>query len=73
MGSANRSRVKNIDQRQEWVQVCRDSRIVTVEHVPGVLNVADIMTKYYFKHPKKFEKQRDWLQVRVPSNEFFVT
>jgi len=73
MGSANRSRVKNIDQRQEWVQVCRDSRILTVDHVPGKLNVADIMTKYYFKHPKKFETQRDWIQVRVPSNEFLVT
>lgn len=51
------SRHKNIDQRQEWVQICRDSsRIVTVEHVPGILNVADIMTKYFFKHPGKFDK-----------------
>ena len=33
MGTAQRSRLKNIDQRQKWVQVCRDKRVCTVDHV----------------------------------------
>ena len=72
MGTAQRSRLKNVDQRLKWVQVCRDKRVCTVDHVPGVLNVADIMTKYFFKHPSKFEKQRDWIQVKVPDNKFNI-
>ena len=70
MGTAMRSRMKHIDQRQGWVGACRDARIVDAVYGKGEDNNADIGTKGYFKHPKQFEERRDRLQVRVPTTGF---
>ena len=69
-GSAMKSTLSHVDQRLQWVHLCRDKRVSTVIHESGKTNVADIMTKYFFKHPGLFEKQRDWIQVSVPPNAF---
>ena len=70
MGTAMRSRLKHIDQRQQWVQLTRDTRVVEVRYGKGATNKADIQTKVFFKHPKKYETQRDAIQVRVPATDF---
>ena len=70
MGTAMRSRMKHIDQRQGWVGACRDARVVDAVYGKGEDNIADIGTKGYFKHPKQFEERRDRIQVRVPSTGF---
>ena len=43
--SAQRSKLKHIDCRQEWVKTLRDKSIVKVEHIPTKDNLADLFTK----------------------------
>ena len=56
MGTALKTRLRHVDQRQGWVRACRDSRIATVESVPGDQNPADLGTKIYFKRPGQYEQ-----------------
>ena len=44
-GSAQRSKLKHIDARQEWVRTLRDRRVCTTRHIPTAENIADIFTK----------------------------
>ena len=69
-GTIRRSKLNHIDQRQHWVQVCRDKRICDVEQAPGPLNNADVHTKHYHKHPTVFKRNRDRQQVQVPPTAF---
>jgi hypothetical protein len=43
--SAQRSKLKHIDCRQEWVKILRDKSICTPVHVPTKDNLADLFTK----------------------------
>ena len=70
MGSAQRSTMLHVDQRQQWVQLCRDKRVVVVDHESGATNLADINTKSFQRHPGKFKTQRSWIQFSVPANAF---
>jgi len=60
----------HVDQRQQWVQLCRDKRVVVVDQEIGASNRADINTKSFQRHPGKFMKQRAWIQFSVPANIF---
>ena len=40
-----RSKMKHIDTRQQWVCAMRNHEIIKVSHIPGVDNLADILTK----------------------------
>ena len=70
MGTAQRSKMVNVDQRLMWVQMCRDSRVSDVEQESGLTNTADINTKSFQNAPGKFYRQRGWLQCLVPINKF---
>ena len=43
--TANKTRLKHIDQRQQWVTVLRDKSISEPVHVPTEFNLADLFTK----------------------------
>ena len=43
--SAQRSKLKHIDCRQEWVKTLRDKSICTPVHIPTKDNLADLFTK----------------------------
>ena len=45
LGTAQRSKLKHIDCRQEWVKTLRDRNICTPVHIPSEDNLADIFTK----------------------------
>ena len=44
-GNAQKTKMKHIDCRLEWVRILRNKSIVKVEHVPTKENLADIFTK----------------------------
>ena len=44
-GSAQKTKMKHIDCRLEWVRMLRNKEIVKVEHIPTKENLADIFTK----------------------------
>ena len=56
-GTVQRSKLKHIDCRQEWVKTLRDKDLVKVVHVDTALNVADIGTKILDR--LTFERLRD--------------
>ena len=70
MGTAIRTRLRHVDQRQSWVRACRDSRILTAGTVRGDLNPADLGTKIYFKRPGLFEQLVGQLFAKVPATVF---
>jgi len=43
--SAQRSKLKHIDCRQEWIKILRDKPVCTPAHVPTKDNLADLFTK----------------------------
>ena len=43
--SAQKTKLKHIDCRQEWVQALRNKNIIQPAHVPTDDNLADLMTK----------------------------
>ena len=43
--TANKTRLKHIDCRQEWVKMLRNKSLVEPLHVPSEDNLADIFTK----------------------------
>ena len=43
--TANKTRLKHIDCRQEWVKMLRNKALVKPLHVPSADNLADIFTK----------------------------
>ena len=43
--SANKTRLKHIDCRQEWVKMLRNKALIKPVHVPSEDNLADIFTK----------------------------
>ena len=43
--TANKTRLKHIDCRQEWVKMLRNKSLVKPMHVPSEDNLADIFTK----------------------------
>ena len=45
MGSAQKTKLKHIDFRQEWVQTLRNRGMMTPQHVDSAENLADILTK----------------------------
>jgi len=45
MGSAQKTKLKHIDCRQEWVHMLRDRSLMIPRHVPSADNLADILTK----------------------------
>ena len=44
-GSANKTRLKHIDARQEWIQVLRNKDLFIATYVPTEENLADLFTK----------------------------
>ena len=60
--TCNRSKLKHIDCRQEWVKTLRDKGIVKLVYVPTDDNVADMFTKILAKD--KFCKFRNSLMDR---------
>ena len=44
-GNAQKTKMKHIDCRLEWVRILHNKNIVKVEHVPTKENLADIFTK----------------------------
>lgn len=67
---AIRNLLHHIDQRQCWVAACRDSRVCVVQKVGTKGNYTDIGSKGFVSRPKEFLRQRDRLQVLVPSTSF---
>ena len=61
-GSAQKTKLKHIDCRQEWVQTLRNRSIMIPEYVPTEDNIADIMTKIL--GPKVFIVLRDRVMSR---------
>ena len=55
-GTAIKTTLRHVDQRQQWVRMCRDKRVAWPQHIPGFINLADIGTKFFFKHEKVFER-----------------
>ncbi len=47
--TANKTRLKHIDCRQEWVKMLRNKSLVKPLHVPSEDNLADIVTKILSK------------------------
>ena len=43
--SAQRSKLKHIDCRQEWVELLRDRSVCTLKHIPTEDDLADLFTK----------------------------
>ena len=43
--TANKTRLKHIDCRQEWVKMLRNKALIRPVHVPSEDNLADIFTK----------------------------
>ena len=70
MGTARRTQLRHVDQRQCWVRAARDAGIVEGNHIPGDLNIADIGTKIYFRKVAEFIKRRDAIMVIVPRHKF---
>ena len=60
--TCNKSKLKHIDCRQEWVKTLRDKEIVKLVHVPTNDNVSDMFTKILSKD--KFIGFRDTLMCR---------
>ena len=56
-GTAQKTKLKHIDCRQEWVQTLRDKSIMVPAYVPSEENVADILTKIL--GPQVFTTLRD--------------
>ena len=44
--SAQRSKLKHIDCRQEWVQILRDKNIITPKHLPTEFNLLGYKCEY---------------------------
>ena len=65
--TCNRSKLKHIDCRQEWVKTLRDKDIVKLVYVPTDDNVADMFTKILAKD--KFCKFRNSLMDRKSYNK----
>ncbi|PHR10134.1 MAG: hypothetical protein COB29_00965 [Sulfitobacter sp.] len=63
-GIVKRSRLVHVDNRQCWVKQLRDQDIVTVTHIPGPENWADINTKVLPKSP--FQEIRSHLLHELP-------
>ena len=62
--TASKTRLKHIDQRQQWVKVLRDKNISEPVHVPTEFNLADLFTKIL--PPHRFKLLRDRCLYRVP-------
>ena len=58
-GSAQKTKLKHIDCRQEWVRTLRDRNVMIPKHIPTKENFADIFTKILDKNT--FEHLRDQL------------
>jgi hypothetical protein len=61
--SAQRTKLKHIDCRQEWVRMLRDKDICNPVHVDTKKNLADIFTKILPK--ADFERLRDSCMVKL--------
>jgi len=66
-GSAQKTKMKHIDCRQEWVKTLRDKKIVQAEHVPTKENIADLMTKIL--DIKTFTYLRDKCMKPLPPSD----
>ena len=64
--TANKTRLKHIDQRQQWVKVLGDKNISDPTHVPTEFNLADHFTKIL--PPHRFKQLRDRCMYRVPTS-----
>ena len=58
-GTAQKTKLKHIDCRQEWVQTLRDKSIMVPAYVPSEENVADILTKILGPQDLVFTTLRD--------------
>ena len=65
-GSAQKTKLKHIDCRQEWVQTLRDKSIMVPAYVPSEENVADILTKML--GPQVFTTLRDMFMTPKTTN-----
>ena len=63
--SGQKTALKHIDCRQEWVKTLRDKRIIVCEHVASELNLADLFTKILSR--AVFESHRDRIMVQHPT------
>ena len=69
-GSAIKTTLRHVDQRLNWVRMCRDNRVSWPQHIPGFLNLADIGTKFFYKHEKAFEGLVDAMFCIAPPTDF---
>ena len=44
-GTVRRTKLKHLDQRQQWIKDLKDAKLFTSQHVDTKLNKADLMTK----------------------------
>lgn len=63
-GSAQKTKLKHIDCRQEWVRTLRNREIMTPQHVPTADNLADILTKIL--GPQVFQTLRAMCMIAYP-------
>jgi hypothetical protein len=61
---SGKSRLGHIDRRQQWLEVLRDSGLITCIHVDTENNIADIFTKILDK--QTFERLRDMVMFFCP-------
>ena len=59
-----RSKLRHIDCRQEWVQALRDASVVDLQWVESASNFADLFTKIL--EAETFVKLRDQIMVFAP-------
>ena len=67
--SCERSNLKHIDVRQNWVRELRNRSVVVPTHVPSAANLADLFTKIL--DVQTFELLRNMMLVSLPENVAF--
>ena len=61
--SANRSKLKHIDCRQEWVKMLRNKDIVKPVHINTKINLADFLTKIL--EAGEYERLREMVMYKA--------
>ena len=53
-GTVRRTKLKHLDQRQQWIKDLKDAKLFTSAHIDTKLNKADLMTKMPTKDTFQF-------------------
>ena len=63
-----RSKLRHIDARQEWVQALRDNNVVVLEWVESKLNLADMFTKILDADTFEFLRSKMMVFKAIPAS-----